>query len=575
MKLNISAKRIICFLLAVLMVLSVTGCKDNKKKKKKKVVVRNNIIVNTPEEDDNDQLVSDSNNNGFVEDVTTRAKRALLKKEEEPEAVSFDELHKETFTPEFTSQNVDWAGPNGYVIVYSTAKDKNGASTNARVLAEKLKTFFKDNDNVSLEVYKDTDAALTGNEKMILVGDTAYKKSSLSEKDFAVTLLDNGNLFFEGGHSVMVEKAVDWFRTVKRESGKVATLSGSSDDFTSTLTLDGKNYVYVWGDEFDGSELVDNSKWGIGSHMPQWSDLEYIDTEDVCYVENGRLRMTGIRYLSEDSGDIGWATCGSYDTEKTMAISGGYFEFNAKISYTKGVLAPYWFMSNPEVGLCIPREQYRAPWNIELDFFETFANGDTWDISIHKYYKPYNVTIDGVNYTNGITYKAKDDEGNTINEMYLNGEPMSGKIKWSASQYATYGTITSWRNFYSTEENAKQMYTFEGEELEKLNDSYHKYGLLYTDAGYKVYIDGKCWLERDWDTNWDGGDCYNNGGFGYNLYYYFIMNQHLYTPGSGSRGFDSDLHVDSTTLPISSWVDSVRFYQLSDAINVISPAFAE
>lgn len=575
MKLNISAKRIICFLLAVLMVLSVTGCKDTKKKKKKKVVVRNNIIVNAPEEDNNvDQVVSDTvTTPDYVEEVTTRAKRTLLKKEEEADAVSFDELHKETFTPEYTSQYVDWAGPQGYVIVYSTSKDQNGASTNARVLAEKLKTFFKDNYNVTLDVFKDTEVA--GNEKMILVGNTAYKNSALTEKQFAVTLLDNGNLFFEGGHQVMVEKAVDWFRTVKVESGKVATLSGTSDDFTSTVTIDGKQYVYVWGDEFDGSELVDNSKWDIGEHMSQWSDLEYLANEDVCYVENGRLRMTALRFLSEDSADKGYASCGSYDTANTMALMGGYFEYTAKISYTKGILPPFWFMSNPEVGTCIPLEQYRAPWNIEFDFFETFANGNQWDVSIHKYYKPYNVTIGGVNYSNGITYKAKDDDGKTINEMYYNGESIKGKVIWKDSRYATYGTITSWRDFYDKEEDAKQMYIFSDEEVATLNDTYHTYGMLYTETGYKMYIDGKCWLERDWDTNWDGGDLDNNNGFGYNLYYYFIMNQHPYTPGSASSGFDSDLHVDNTTLPISTWVDSVRFYQLSDAINVISPALAE
>ena len=150
----------------------------------------------------------------------------MIKAEEEEETVSFDELHKETFKPEFESKNVAWDGPEEYVIVYSTATDKNGATTNARVLAEKLKTFFSDNDKVNLSVYKDTDPALAGVEKMILVGDTAYYKSSLKETEFAVNLVGS-KLVFEGGHFAMVEKAVDWFRTISREKGKVATLKGT------------------------------------------------------------------------------------------------------------------------------------------------------------------------------------------------------------------------------------------------------------------------------------------------------------------------------------------------------------
>ncbi len=569
---KISVKRTICFLLAVFMILAATGCSE-KKTTKKKVIVRDNIIIRDPV-DDSSSSDDSSDDNSFVDDTVEYFRRELLRSEEAAEAVSFDELHAENYTSEFTYQNVSLpAELSEYVIVYSTATDKNGAPTNARVLAEKLATFFKDNDNVNLSVMKDTE--VTGNEKMIIVGDTAYYKSGLSETEFAVNVKGN-NIVFEGGHIVMAEKAVDWFRTIKRESGKIATLSGTEDDFTSTVTIDGQTYVYVWGDEFDGEELVDSTKWKIGDHMPQWSDLEYIKTEDVCKVENGRLRMTGIRYLSEKSGDIGWATCGSYDTEQSMAYNGGYFEFDAKISYTKGILTPIWIMSNPEVGLQIPRSQYTAAWTIEFDIFETFANGNQWDVSIHKYYKPYDVTADGVRYQNGITMHSSDDNGNDAKITKFWGEDISSQFLNQTrynSNWATWGLITSWRQHYDTTEDQKQMYIFEGKDLEELNDSYHKYGLLYTDTGYKMYIDGECWLEREWDTAWDGADCNNNNGLGYDLWYYLILNQHLYTPGSESNGFSTELHVDNTDLPISSYFDNVRLYQLPDRIMINTPAY--
>ncbi len=586
---KISIKRISCFLLALLMVLTVIGCKETKKKKPNKVVVRDKITVVPSNKNEDDSINSDisDNNDNNVEDAITRAKRDLLKKEEEEKIIPFDEMYPENSKPTFKSTSVDWAGPEGYVIVYSPSTDKNGAPTNARVLAEKLKTFFKDNDNVELPVYKDTDPALTGNEKMILVGDTAFAKSKLSEKEYALTLMSNGNLFFEGGHIVMAEAAVDWFRTVKREKGKLATLTGTNDEFESKKTLAGKEYVYVWGDEFDGSEYIDRSKWCTGKHMVQNPDFAYFDSEEHIYVENGRLRMTAKRYLSDEYEIYGYSSIGSVDTPETMAYRSGYIEIDARLSYVHGCLPPLWLMSNPEEATILPRKQLTAPWTVEIDIFETFGNGNMWDVSFHKYYKPYDQVIDGVRYSNGITYKQFDEAGNQINEMYLNGVPLSDKIIWTEDAYATYGTITQWRHayrsyeykdsqYYNPEKDREHQYIFKGEALEKLNETYHRYGFLHDANGFKVYLDGECWFEGDWLTDFDarvpGFDCDNNNGWGYDLYYYLIMNQYIYTPSSK---WTSEMWVVDESLPISSYINAVRLYQLPDKIDVLTPAYNE
>ncbi|MBQ6885027.1 MAG: family 16 glycosylhydrolase [Clostridia bacterium] len=584
---KIFIKRLVCFALAVIMVISVVGCKETKKKKPQKVVVRDKITVVPSNKDENNDSTNSDVPNNSVEDLTTRAKRDLLKKEKVEKIIPFDELYPETSKPTFKSTSVDWAGPEDYVIVYSPSKDKNGAPTNARVLAEKLKTFFKDNDNVDLPVYKDTDPALTGNEKMILVGDTAYQKSDLSEKEYALTLLDNGNLFFEGGHIVMTEAAIDWFRTVKREKGKLALITGESDDFTSTLTLDGKEYVYVWGDEFDGEEYLDKSKWCTGDHMVQNPDFAYFDSDEHISVENGRLRMTAKRYLSETNATYGYSAIGSVDTPETMAYRSGYIEIDARLSYVQGCLPPLWLMSNPEEAPILPREQYTAPWTVEIDIFETFGNGNMWDVSFHKYYKSYDYVVNGKRYSNGITFKQYDEVGNQINEMYYNGTPLSDKIIWNEDAYATYGTITQYRHayhyanykdgqYYNPAKNREHQYVFEGEALEKLNETYHTYGFLHDAKGYKVYLDGECWFEGDWLTDIDarvpGFDCDNNNGWGYDLYYYLIMNQYIYTPASK---WGSNMWVVNESLPISSYIDAVRLYQLPDQIDVLTPAYSE
>ena len=82
---NNTIKRISCFLLAILMLISVIGCKETKKKKPNKVVVRDKITVVPSNKNEDDSINSDisDNNDNNVDDAITRAKRDLLKKEEE------------------------------------------------------------------------------------------------------------------------------------------------------------------------------------------------------------------------------------------------------------------------------------------------------------------------------------------------------------------------------------------------------------------------------------------------------------------------------------------------------------
>ena len=227
------------------------------------------------------------------------------------------EEYVEPVVPEFDSETRDWQGPDGYTIVYDADIAAN------KVLAEKLATFFKDSENVILEVKKDTDTTISTGDPMIYVGDTIFKTTSLSKTEFAVTLLDNGNLFFEGGHNTMVEKAVDWFRTIERKQGKVEVLTGTQQDFITNVNLFGKDYVYVWGDEFDGEEFMDTSKWGQRGRT-EYSDFKIVYNDPhFQYVENGKLRITADRYFDPVDGNIGWAAHGSYNSYGDMIFQVG------------------------------------------------------------------------------------------------------------------------------------------------------------------------------------------------------------------------------------------------------------
>jgi hypothetical protein len=169
-----------------------------------------------------------------------------------------------------------------------------------------------------------------------------------------------------------------------------------------------------------------------------------------------------------------------------MAYRNGYIEFDAKISYTDGIIMPLWLMSNPDGGLIIPKEQLGAAWIVEFDIFETFSNGDTWDVSIHKYYKPTSYNHNGKFITNGIVNTSVDENGNPVQLTTFNGEvvyhnvpgeakPRVDKFRSRILEWGAWGFITSWRPayndpnnpYYNPQDNEKQKYKFTGEELEK------------------------------------------------------------------------------------------------------------
>lgn len=409
MNLNSSLKKIICFLLAVLMVVSVVGCKNDGSSKKKviKKVKKKVIVVNDDEQTDNSGnniIVEDTTNENEQETVKARPKRPL------PEVAEEEEEYVEPIIPEF---DYDYAALNitsDYVIVYSFEQWKNRyesrnedgsdraitATGFNRLKAYDLQEYFKDNYNLNLEVQKDTVVAKDA--KKILVGDTEYYTTKLGENEFAVKVVGD-DLVFEGGHFVMVEKAVDWYQTVKIQSGKVATLSGKQDDFRATVTLNGITYDYVWGDEFDGSEFNDDDKWVQGTFGLERQDdmVNIYNDSQFQYVENGRLRLTGDRYYDEGNGNIGYATSGEIETDGVMLFRNGYFEFRARLPYTRGAFPAIWTLTTPGESFLknVPNWNYNdgyglyknRVWDLEFDLFEAFADEDHMTTTIHKWYK--------------------------------------------------------------------------------------------------------------------------------------------------------------------------------------------
>ena len=407
MNLNITFKKVICFLLAVLMLLGTVACKDTGgkkkviKKKKKKV-----IIVNNNEETNNSSNIIIEEEETEEEEEKVRPKRRL------PEVAVEKEKYVEPIIPEFDYEYKELKITNDYVIVYSFEKwenrfesrniDKSLRAINetafCRIAANDLATYFNEKYGLTLAVVRDTDTKAQNATKKILVGDTAFYKTKLTENEFAVNVID-GNIVFEGGHFAMVEKAVDWFRTVKIENGKVATLKGKQDNFKSSITLDGKKYDYVWGDEFDGEEFNDYDKWAQGTFGLERQDdmLNIFDDPQFQYIENGKLRLTGDRHFDEGNPKIGYATSGQIDTDGKMMFRNGYIEFYARLPYARGGFPAIWTMTTDAIGQeNVPNYYYddgygvysKRVWDLEFDLFESFADKDHMTTTIHKWYTP-------------------------------------------------------------------------------------------------------------------------------------------------------------------------------------------
>ncbi|MDO4607767.1 MAG: hypothetical protein Q4B40_01070 [Clostridia bacterium] len=584
MKLNSSFKKILCFLLAVLMVVATVGCAgETAQKKKKKKIIKKKVIVVA----NNDNVVFENLTLDSTDDTATesRPERPL------PDVATNKDKYVEPVVPEFSSEYVDLNLTNDYVIVYSLEnwngryEGKNGGSNgtpisvsktaNNYVTANDLKVFFKDKYKLNLSVVEDTDPIATSATKKIILS----VSSSLKENEFLVRV-DGDDLIFEGGHFAMVEKAAKWFQTVEVKTGKVATLKSKNNDFKSTVTLDNVKYDYVWGDEHDGSGVLNKDKWvqighGISSSHEIHDLANVFDDERFNALENGRMRLTADRYYDESDSVVGYAISGNTNTSDAMLFRNGYVEFRARLPYNRGAFPAIWSLSTEStLSKSVPNyavdDGYgvykNRVWNIEIDLFESFADTEFMTTTIHKWYQ------------NIEDYDPKTNVGKVILD-FGNGERVDIYDKLKTVE----GTLGSsmYTCAYSTAYDYNWRHYFEN--LETLNNEYHVYAYLYESDHISFFIDGEKFLDFDWDVAYDYKNnidvSRNNNGVGYNFWHYLIYDMNVYTPGRyGNSSFPGpDSIVTNDDLPLNMYVDYVRIYQDLDdtSMSLYYPAAQE
>ena len=206
-----------------------------------------------------------------------------------------------------------------------------------------------------------------------------------------------------------------------------------------------QEWVLVWGDEFDGSE-IDRTKWdfdlGNGYYnyeARQWisgwgnGELQYYTADHRnAVVENGQLR---IRALKESLHGCGYSSAKlktrSREGQPLFQQCYGKFEFRAKLPTGQGLWPALWML---------PQEDHYGPWAAsgEIDIMEargqnpgnvlgTLHYGGRWPRNAHTSHE----------------FQFPQNDFSTFHVYALDWEP--GTIRWLVDG-KLFATQNNWRS---------------------------------------------------------------------------------------------------------------------------------
>lgn len=440
---NNTFKKAVCILLSGALIIGLAGCGEEKNPKKptSSAVSGDSSDESAVSNVSSDNSSADSAGNGTASGSDTqlsgtnsssktddtyshRAEYAVSTEGENEKFVDTD--------GQFSYQSVDWAGPQGYVIIIPA-----GNST-ARESAQALQKYFAAKAGITLEIREDS-AAKTAKE--ILIGKTNRSESAktLEEAKLSVSV-NNGKLVFDGGHDVTVDSAVQKFTRLPYAKGKANTFRVTTD-FISTKF---GSYRYVWGDEFEGDGL-DLTKWLLSEwSMPSTDTIEVTFAKDIVDAQDGRLKLhTKYEFNPQREGSL-YRVCPSVGTDESMNWLYGYVEIRARVPLMQpGAWPAFWACTDN--GKNPNRASGRESFSIyprgvgEVDIFEAY--GSNWiQSNLHNHFDPHHC-INDIDIWHSKSYRYFEDIENLPNEYHLYGllwTPTEMKILVDGKDYITY-----------------------------------------------------------------------------------------------------------------------------------------
>lgn len=410
---------------------------------------------------------------------------------------------------DFEFGEADWDGPEGYVIVVPAG------DVEAKKSATALQEYFAATADVTLKIVTDKTAEV---DKEILIGKTSRAASpkDMKESDLEAKV-DGKKVVLCGGHYVTTGSAVNKFIRLLPTKEKVYTFKVTTD-FTSTVLDD---YYYVWGDEFEGTD-IDFTKWDFEARMGGSTSNELSWEKDCIEVLDGRLVIRARRHFSPKNQSIGYRSPYSTLHKYHMNYIYGYAEIRARIPFEKGIWPSFWSLNGCDIAEKKYGIKYRegAKYGVEVDVYEIFGTDSVVVPNIHKWYNgTYNYWTE-----NGL------EQGENNNHTQFIGD----KLTWD------------WK---------KHM-----DNIDTLDQEYHLYGFEWTPTKMSMYVDGNEYMVFDITKSYDLCSDMTQ----YHTPLYNMFNCHVFIDDPENTFVPNLITDNLEVLPTEYCIDWYRVYQRND-----------
>ncbi len=337
----------------------------------------------------------------------------------------------------------------------------------------------------------------------------------------------------------------------------IITNNSTPESYADTVTVNGKKYNYVWGDEFNGNSIdysdglysngpIKQGKiWDTTGMVPWFDDISIPavpkDRMKYNYIKDGKLTMKAGCFDWSNQGQqtfnyktvsdkLKYAMGGVLTTRKTMVYRKGYAEIYAKVPFDNGAWPAWWTRSTGSDLIKYPdgTTDDNPIYTLEIDIFEVWGYlGTTIYPNIHKWYK---------NTYNPVTKQVLD----------YNGIDITDNITVNKNQEPSQ---------FSCQIPNRKTYSLNLDNYDK----YHTYGFLWTDTEMVFMVDGIDYFTADLTEPYDG---YCDGKYDYNQYMYFLLDCHLMTPGASWGGNASQRYSgNGDTSDVEFDVEYIRLWQ--------------
>jgi len=370
--------RILCVLLAVTLMFSITGCGGTEDVWSEWI-----DTVEVPDENSDSSAEDVSSEDTSSEDTEptyhtetsiiehTRPVSSEAPTSSEDKTVVSSKNESTTAKKEI---NVTVKGKSQYKIVVSLS---NEGYDQGRLVQKVVKA----TSDTSIPLILDTE---TSNGPEIIIGDTTRTESQklmkkLKENEYIIKSYTNGNIVIVASNEYALEMATDKFLGEYFGYDKNATKAGKEKAVPKNLNIHQSildDYKLVWNDEFEGTK-VDTDKWCFKPLMAAQEHLKLYHDERAVQQKNGHMNLIAGRIDDEN-----YWTNTALTTADTMVFKYGYVEMRAKVPFGKPAFPSFWMQSS----------MYEAadPYVMaEVDMFEHFAqHGDDYlQTGCHKWYR--------------------------------------------------------------------------------------------------------------------------------------------------------------------------------------------